>query len=378
MVTAVAAPADPGATPAARYRFATGSRERFAGTFNDQSVVPGASAQTLNLIDLAAGDFTAGVWLQVSCSILSGNAATVVFAADAPFSAIQEVQLLDPQGVPFQIFSGYELYLWNVMGGYTGQGNRVYSPYYTAVAGVAAGLGGSFSFFLRIPAELFCRDEIGALFNGSTAAQFRIRVVIAPSTDIYTTPPTALTAVRLRVNTHGYVIPSQTAPSGVGYATEPPGGPVYMNFTKQVYPVAGAGQVIIPLTRKGFWLRKILFVFRNSSLARINTLVTGDIRFIVDNVDVFNGTYDLAREVTWDRNRVANGLTDLPVGIYDQNWAFDMVGFTGGETRDQYVPTSPGSILEFRATLGAAGRVEILTCDVAPTQQALSAGVLKG
>lgn len=377
MVTAVAAPADPGASPSARYRFATGSRERFAGTFNDQSVIPGASAQTLNLIDLAAGDFTAGVWLQVSCTIAAGNSATVVFNADAPFNAIQEVQLLDPQGVPFQIFTGYELYLWNVLGGYTGQGNRVFSPNYTAVAGAGA-TGGSFSYFLRIPAELFCRDEIGALFNGSTAAQFRIRVVMAPSTDIYSTPPTVLTAVRVRTNTHGYVIPNSSAPSGVGYATEPPGGPVYMNFTKQTYPVAGAGQVIIDLTRKGFWMRKILFVFRNTSLARVNTLVTGDLRFIVDNVDVFNGTYELAREVSWDRNRVANGLTDLPIGVFDQNWAFDMVGFTGGETRDQYVPTSPGSILQMRATLGAAGRVEILTCDVAPTDQALSAGVLKG
>lgn len=378
MVAAVAAPPDAGAAAAAsRYRFATGSRERFAGTFNDQSVVPGASSQVLNLIDLAAGDYTAGVWLQVDC-VTAGNAATVVFNADAPFSAIQEIQLLDPQGVPFQIFSGYELYLWNVLGGYTGQGNRVYSPNYVATAGVAAGLGGAFSFLLRIPAELFCRDEIGALFNGSTAAQFRMRVVLAPSTDIYATPPTTLAAVRVRTNTHGYVIPSQTAPSGVSYATQPPGGPVYMNFTKQVYPIAGAGQVIIDHTRKGFWFRKILLVWRTAALARTNTLVTGDIRCIIDNVDVFNGTYQLAREITWDRNRVANGLVDLPIGVIDLNWAFDNVGFSGGETRDQYFPTSPGSIVQTRATVGAAGRLEILTCDIAPTEQALAAGVLKG
>jgi len=377
MVTAIAPAGAPSALPSVQYRFATGSRERFAGTFKDQQLTPGASAQTFDLIDLAAGDYTAGVWLQVQTTT-AGNAATVAFNADAPFNLIQEIQLLDPQGVPFQIYSGYELFLINMLGGYTGQGNRVYSPYYAATSGVGAGLGGSASFFLRIPAELFPRDEVAALFNGSTAAQFRIRVVLAPSTDVYATPPTTLAPVRLRVNTHGYVIPQSSSPAGVPFSTEPPGGPVYQNWTKQTYQVTGAGQVIIPLTRKGFWLRKILFITRNAALARVNTLITGDIRLIVDNVDVFNGTYDLAREVTWDRNRVANGLVDLPVGVFDQNWAFDMVGFSGGETRDQYVPTSPGSILEFRATMGAAGRVDILTNDVAPTEQAMSAGVIKG
>jgi hypothetical protein len=372
-----APPSDAAQTPTAQYRFATGSRERFPGTFKDQSLTPAAGTQAFDLIDLAAGDYTAGVWLQVSCDT-SANAATVAFNADAPWNALYEVQLLDPQGVPFHIYSGFELYLINVLGGYTGQGNRSYSPYYLATSGVGAGLGGSFHFFLRIPAELFPRDEVAALFNGSTAAQFRIRVICAPSTDIYATPPTTLAPVRLRVNSHGYVIPQTNSPSGVPYATTPPGGPIYQNWTKLTYNAAGAGNMIFQLNRKGFWLRKIIMVTRNTTLARINTLITGDIRFIVDNVDVFNGTWDLFREITWDRNRVGNGGVDLPVGVLDQNWAFDMVGFSGGETRDQYVPTSPGSIIEFRAVLGAAGRVDFLVNDVAPTQKAFDAGVLKG
>lgn len=380
MVASSTAPAPPAPNSAAgpsSYRFSAGARERFAGTFKDQSLTPGGSAQNYDLVDLAAGDYTAGVYLQVSCAT-SANAATVAFTGDAPFNAIQEVQLLDPQGVPFQIYSGYELALIDGAGGYTGQADPTQGPYYTAVTG-AGGTGGSFTFFLRIPAEVFPRDGVGALYNGSTAAQFRIRVILAPSATIYSTPPTTLAPVRLRVNTHGYVVPMTASPNGVPYASEPPGGAVYQNWTKQVYQIGGAGFITVPFTRKGFFMRQVLFVVRDNSGVRSNTVLAGgDFRLIVDNVDVFNGTPDLWRHVMWERNRYAAGATALPTGVYQQSWCHDWDGLVGGETRDMWVPTQPGSIIELRATAAAAGSVTILVNDIAPTQQAIATGIIKG
>lgn len=220
-------------------RFAAGARERFAGTFKDVSTVIGAAAVALDLIDVAAGDFTAGIYLHVSC-VTAGNAAAVTFLADGPWAALQQVELLDPTGNAFHTYSGYELMLVNAAGGYTGQSEQVNGPNYLATAG-AVGAGGSFGFMLRIPCELFPRDGAASLWNGSTAAQFKVRVTLAPSTAIYGVAPTALGQVRVRVNSHGYQVPNGTSLSGAGFAATPPGGQMYQNFYRQVHAIAGAG-----------------------------------------------------------------------------------------------------------------------------------------
>lgn len=352
------------------YRFAVGARERFVGDYNDQTQ---AYATTFQTVDIPAGDFTAGVYLRVD-AVTAGNAATVVFAADGPFSALSEIQLQDPQGIPFQILSGYELYVWNLFGGFTGQSDAAQSPYYVATAGVAAGLGGSFSFVLRIPCELFPRDGIGALYNGSTASQFKVKVTLGASASVYTTPPTTLSSVRVRMTSHGYQL-AQQLPSGHSFEQEPPGGPIYNNLTRQVFQFSGSGNLTVPIIRKGFLYREMLFLVRDNTGARSNTIITNMV-LRVDNVDHWNGDFAMFRQITWERNRVTAGSA-LPAGLAQQSWAHDWDGLTGGETRDQYVPTTPGSIVEMRLVASAAGSLTILVNDVTPTQKAIAAGIVK-
>lgn len=352
------------------YRFAVGARERFVGDYKDMTQAFGTTFET---VDIPAGDFTAGVYLRID-AVTAANAANVVFTGDAPFSALQEIQLQDPQGIPFQVLSGYELYTWNLFGGFTGQSDAAQSPYYVATAGVGGGLGGSFSFVLRIPCELFPRDGIGALYNGSTASQFKVKVTVAASTAVYSTPPTTLPNVRLRYTSHGYQL-AQQLPSGHAFEQEPPGGPVYNNLTRQVYQFSGAGNLTVPIVRKGFLYREMLFIIRDASGVRSNSIITNMV-VRVDNVDHWNGDLAMFRQITWERNRVVSGAL-LPAGLAQQSWAHDWDGLTGGETRDQYVPTTPGSIVELRLVASAAGSLTILTNDVTPTQKAIAAGIVK-
>ena len=357
-----------------QFRFASGARERFAGTFKDTSTLLTAGTQTLDLIDIAAGDFTAGVYLHVTATTAL-NAAAAAFAADGPFSALQQVELLDPTGSAFQTYSGYELYLINCAGGYTGQSIPSDGPNYLATTGAVA-TGGSFGFMLRIPAELFPRDAAGALWNGSTAAQFKVRITLAASTSIYATAPTTLPSVRVRVNSHGYQVPTGTSTAGVPFATTPPGGQMYQNFFRQVYQIAGAGNIIVPLTRKGYLLRQLHLIVRDGAGARSNAILASDVNVKIDNVDVFNGSYELLRQITWERNRWTVG-TNVPAGYLNLSWCFDWDGLNGGESRDQYVPTQPGSIMEIRCTASAAGSLTIVTNDVSVTQEAISTGLVK-
>lgn len=352
------------------YRFAVAARERFVGTYSDRNQALGT---TLETVDIPAGDFTAGVYLQVDC-VTAGNAATVVFAGDAPFSAIQEVQLLDPQGVPFQILSGYELFAWTLNGGFTGQTDATLSPYFTTVPGVGAGLGGGFTFFLRIPAELFPRDGIGTLYNGATSSQFKVRIVLGTSAAVYTTPPTTLANVRVRMHSHGYQL-AQQLPSGHAFETEPPGGPIYNNLNRQIFQFAGAGNLTLPLQRKGFLYREIIFIVRDATGVRSSTLIS-DATFTVDNINHFAGPTPLLRQTTWERGKNPTG-TLLPAGVFLQSFCHDWDGTVGGETRDGYVPTTPGSISQATFVATAAGSVTLLVNDVTPTEMAIAAGVVK-
>lgn len=372
-MTTLTAPTGPAPAPAAiaPYRFSVGARERFIGDYSD---VASAFGSTQNTVDIPAGDFTAGVYIRVDATVPSANSANVAYQGDGPFSVLSEVQLQDPQGIPFQILSGYELYVWNLFGGFTGQSDQVLSPYYTAVVSTGA-TGGNFSFVLRVPAELEPRDGVGALFNGSTASQFKVKIVLAASTAVYSTPPTALpTTVRVRLTSHGYQL-AQMLPSGHAFEQEPPGGPIYNNLTRQVFQFAGAGTLTVPLVRKGFLYREILFVVRDASLVRSNAIITNMV-LKVDNVEHWNGDFAMYRHVTWERNRGQTGA-NLPAGLAMQSFCHDWDGLTGGETRDTYVPTTPGSIAELRLTASAAGSLTILVNDVTPTQQAIASGVIK-
>ena len=351
------------------YRFAVAARERFVGTYSDRTQALGTTFET---VDIPAGDFTAGVYIQVD-ALTSANAATVVFAGDGPFSAIQEIQLLDPQGVPFQILSGYELYLWNLLGGFQGQADMSLSPYYVATAGAGA-TGGSFNFFLRIPAELFPRDGIGALYNGATSSQFKVRLVLSASAALYSTPPTTLAQVRVRYHSHGYQL-AQQLPSGHAFETEPPGGPIYNNLNRQIFQFSGAGNLTVPLQRKGFLYREVIFIVRDGSGVRSNAIAT-DATFTVDNINHFAGPTALWRHTSWERGKVNSGAT-FPTGTLLQSFCHDWDGTVGGETRDMYVPTTPGSISQATFVVTAAGSLTMLVNDVTPTDEAIKAGVVK-
>jgi hypothetical protein len=141
---------------------------------------------------------------------------------------------------------------------------------------------------------------------------------------------------------------------------------------------SGAGTLTVPLVRKGFLYREMLFIVRDNAGARSNAIIT-DAVLRVDNVDHWNGSFAMWRHVTWERNRLISLTpgTAVPTGVAQQSWAHDWDGLTGGETRDQYLPTTPGSIAEMRLTASAAGSLTILVNDVTPTQAAIAAGIVK-
>jgi hypothetical protein len=351
-----------------RTRFMEGALERWAGNFSDVSRTLSTASQTLDLQPMAAGDFTAAIPIEIR-GTTSGNSANVAYVADAPFSVVQQIELLDPTGKAFWVLQGWELYAAILMSGYLGQGDvTLDTTTYAATTGTG-GTGGSFRFILWLHPEILKRDGVGVLYNGSTAAQFQVRITLAPSTAVYSTAPTTQPVVNVRFNQCGYVL-RDMAPAA---PQEPPGGAIYQAWNRQVFQFTGAGQLTLPVQRKGYWERQVIFICRNSSGVRIDSLIT-DIEYKVDNVSHFNGSWDLLKHVTFTRaGRVP------PVGLAQVSYISDFDGLNGGETRDMWVKTEAGSIKDLRVTVTGAGSLTVLTNDVSvPADgKAIAEGVVK-
>ncbi|MEU7164333.1 hypothetical protein AB0A70_06760 [Streptomyces morookaense] len=219
----------------------------------------GASSQEF-VYNVTPGGFLRGIRVQVSNS---GGAGSAVYAGDAPWSLFQSISLENIDGSPIKYpMSGYAWFLqnkycrpWN--------GDPAKSPSATNFGNS----GGNFGFELMIWPEI--RDTAGVLANTDARAQYRIRLTIAPSSQVYTTAPTTMptTTVSLVMETwaqtdtadlHGN--PIQALPDGLAIAA----------ITRhQILTLNGAGASnTFQLTNTGNEIRALIAVVRDSTGAR--------------------------------------------------------------------------------------------------------------
>lgn len=358
MMAPASAPAGSTAPPALG-RFTAGALSRLEGPHFDQTIVPTATAQSFNLLEIPTGGWERTIYLLVSCTT-AGNAAATAFQADGPWSAIQEVTFRDARGnTVIGPLTGYDLYLANKWFGYKFGTDLTNSPNYSVTTGASA-TGGSFSFVLPIPLELIGRDAIGALANGASNTALRVNLTLAPSTAIYSTAPTALAGVRVRAFHEAW-----QQPAGA-YAGAPTGAGTFHQITKTSYQYT-ASENRIALARKGNPIRALGFVFRTAANARTATpalLGVNPFQLFYEGSDLVSGSEDLLRFQMWERN--ANATSGFDTGVLVLDWANDFDGKVGSELREQWLKTQPGSRVEVRFTAGVAGILDVLTDEVVP------------
>lgn len=347
-----------GAAPALM-RFTAGALDRLEGPYYDQSLTPGATAQTYPLMEIPTGGWEREILLCVSCTT-AGNAAATAFQPDAPWAALQEITFRDARGnTVIGPLTGYDLYLANKWFGYQFNTDYATSPVYSATtAGVPT--GGSFSFILPIPLELIGRDAIAALANGASNTALRVQLTLAPSASIYSVAPTALAAVRVRAFHDAW-----QQPDGAGFAGQPIGAGTFHQLTKTSFQYT-ASENRLALARKGNPIRAMAFVFRTAANARTATpalLGLNPFQFLYEGSDLISGSEDLLRFLMWRRN--VNGAT-IDTGVLVLDWANDFDGKVGGELREQWLKSQPGSRLEVRFTAGVAGNLDVITDEVVP------------
>lgn len=330
--------------------------------FIDTSATATANGTQLNAQDVPSYGYLRGLWLLVTGTGGTGSAAVV--KEDAPWSALSGITLADVNGA--QIvgpIDGYDLFLINLLGGYLGADPR-WSAAYAAV-----GTDGNFSFLLWLPIEISERDALGALPNQNASSTYKLSLTYGVLANIYSTNPTGIPSVRIRVWLDAWSQPAPTDIQGNPQAEVPPAFGSTQFWTRQQYNVP-AGDFTVRLTRLGNIIRKVIFVLRTTAPARTTTNFPDPLRVQLEGRIVQNVGRDLLRFIAAEQSDQGYPFGDAtnpyPTGVVALNYDTDLNGKSGDEMRDLWLPTSQATRLEVVGTFGAAGVLTVITNDVAP------------
>jgi hypothetical protein len=130
------------------------------------------------------------IYIEVNFNVASGNAATVVFNADAPLNVFSIVNFHDAQGTsivgPFDSFTLSMAQKWF---GFVNNSDPTTSAVYSVTSGSGA-TGGSFTIVYRIPVEVVSRTGVGVQINTDTQSPLVLSLTVNTAAALYATAPT--------------------------------------------------------------------------------------------------------------------------------------------------------------------------------------------
>lgn len=359
-----AAPAAKQSAPTLLVPFTRAAKEHVE-PFTDVQQVLNGNTTTLGPFDIPAYGFVRGIFLLVEATGGAAGAAVVAKTQDAPWSAINEVSILDVNGAPIVgPLSGHDLYLINKYGGYSYSSEPKQSPTFTDV-----GAAGNFSFLLRIPIEVNARDALGALANQNASSTYKLKITLNSASAVYATAPaTTLPTVRVRAELDAWTQPPATDLRGNANATLPPAHGTTSYWSKTVINLA-AGFNTVRLPRVGNYIRNLLFVWRDVNGVRVAgsfpdpASIYWDTRLLKQYI---RGVWSHQMQQRTDYTAAAEAVRGLDVGVFHESMIHDFDMSLGGELRDLWLPTVQSTRLELTGTFGVAGALTILTNDVSP------------
>jgi hypothetical protein len=370
-----------------------------------RSYAPGAADQ----VQLQTNAFLENVIIDVNLTT-AGNAATVVFAADAPWNAIAQIKLDDPAGQSIVApITGYHLYALNK---YLPDVECFFDPkadpnfYATAGAG---GTGGSFGFRLILPIEHRRRDALGALNNSAANQRYLITInmisTFGGTTGIYTTAPTTPAAtISVQYYQQYWTAPPGTITTAQGAAQvqQTPSGLGTVGFVRyeRHNEVSGGGSPQIQFNNVGDYISSVIFILRDTAGARdvnlppqsaTNANVPPEFDFWVNDfqthaLSMFGPTGTGAATGiggAWPRGigrffgyglpqavETAKGMDNGVWPLFQLHQLFDQVH--NFEPANQYLPTDATTKLQIRGSTWGSGAsfLEVLTRMIRPVSGA--------
>lgn len=361
--------------------FPIAARRKFALGFTSNAAVMSAAGANANLgpIEIPPTGFLRYVELVVT-GTTAANAATTVFAADAPFNAISYLTLTNAAGDTIIVpVDGYALYLFNKYGALSEDPpfcDPRQSPLFSTTAGVGAGLGGSFAFALRVPLEIDPETAFGSVASMASNKSLQLGLQIAPTSAVYTTAPTTPPTVQVTGYQAFWAQPKADNGRGVPQATTPEGNNSIMLWRVDT-PAVTPGDKTIKINNIGNVMRLILFVYRTAAGARTESDIPALHMLRLNNDEVMYLPDSIWRDDMASAYGYTGATKDVATGLDTGVRAFHYLLASDGKVRassprEQYLPTLDTTLLQYRGTsFGATmSTLQIFTNEIKPTSSA--------
>jgi hypothetical protein len=346
-------------TAVAQLPFIAGAHEH-TELVTTRSFTVGTSQATLDPVDIPAGGYLRGVYLIVSSASGVGGTAN----ADYPFNLLDGITLQDNNGLPIVgPLSGFQLFLANLLGGYSVASDPRQLPNYSGAVATPA-------FGIRIPVEIDHASGVGSLHNQASNATYRLSFVgntIANVTSVaYTTPP----VITVTIVAEYWTQPDALTATGKPVMTQPPllGTTQYWSVQRRSGIVSGSNNV--PITRTGNLARIITLVGRDSSGARSDACLPNPINLLHDAQTLESHPLQYNIVKTWEK--LVSGANANPAGrpVGVACFPFHTFGelpFFGADGDGAgWLPTTEATRLEVSGNIATGGgTLEVIMNDVA-------------
>ncbi|HEY1622125.1 MAG TPA: hypothetical protein VGG25_31195 [Streptosporangiaceae bacterium] len=370
-----AAPAKTGAAAApvmAPWPFPVGVFDEEIQNSYDETVTMATGAKQFPDVQIEPDGWSRGWWFDFNI-VVGSNEATVAFEEDFPFCAVDTV-LLKGTNVPqtFGPFGGYDWMTVNKYGGYQPVGDPRNDQSYVGGTAGSGGTDGSAHFTLYLPLEITQADALGDLQNQSDNSVYRVAVTLAASGSVYSTAPTDLPTVELKVEQDSYSEPvAALALSGRPVMNAPP-----VPGTRQCWQQEDdSGIVASSHTTK--ISNGIGYAYRNVILKLLTTTRADGEADYPDPLEIWLGGTRLKylgnsvwKTKTGRRfrltNTTANSANGPENGVRILRWNEDVNQGPGNEARRKLLRTQDGNVFKIVGTYGGAGTLYITSNYVIP------------
>lgn len=338
----------------------------------DQTLTMTAATQKFPDVKIQPDGWLRGVWFDVNV-VAAGNSAAVAFTEDGILAIIDTVLFRDTGGE--QIFGPFGSYDWsttNKFGAYQAVGDCRNDLSFAAVTGTG-GTGGSGHVTFFLPLEISAADSLGDVENRSENSIYRVELTLASSSEVYTTPPTALPTVEIKTTQDSYTEPvAAMSLSGRAVSTAPP-SPGTLQYWKQEDDVVPATTGSVLITNGiGNGYRNIIFKLIRSAGSRANgeadwpdplEITLGTTRTRLYSKKIWRDKMGRAFEL---QSLTADTALAKENGVFPLWFSQDVGIKPGDEARRRYQRTKTGNTYKIRGAWGNAGTVFITTNYIVP------------
>lgn len=327
----------------------TKASKRKVEPFLDISNTLGTSSKTVQQVDIPATGYLRHVVIDVEVS----GVTAATYTADGPWSVLDNVTLADVNGQPIVLLDGYELYLANLFGGYSQNPDPSQSPTFSKGAT-------GFRFQLRVPVEIVQRNALGSLPNLNAAMTYKLKMNLAPSADVFSAV-TGTPNVRIRAHVESWVNPAAADVRGVPNTTTPPALGTTQNWSLYSAPVT-IGNNTVRLPRVGNTIRNLIFVARDTSGVRTDSILPDEITKLIDGNQWTRNSMQYEQQRIWEL--YGFGSSQRPAGVWVVALTDDFDGTPGEELGEYWLPTTGATRFEVQGQFKGAGSLSVLTNDI--------------